>query len=247
MPSTSQDSARSPTSARCNASTGASTRQTPARCAADYRGKDDAHGRGRRTHRDITTTAGFVYNRSMPINWPSCKRRATSETTDDYQQENRDAERTRTRMALIDAEVNAYLVVAEQREQSVSNKASFLAVTAGVVITATIAQTWCEFAAWGIASMVAAFASITLATIALRPGTRPGDTPRTLMKFYLDTDKSERAVRLSILVRKADAARERENALRCRGRIVLAGFIALVFSCLALTVGVIQELAPRMW
>lgn len=148
---------------------------------------------------------------------------------------------------MIDSEINAYLLVAEQREQSVNNKASFLAVTAGVLVTAAVTQAWHRFEVFGMLTMLLASSAITLAAFALRPGSRPGDSPKRLLEMYLDSGKTERVIQVDMMKRKADTASERELALRGRARLVNWGFLALVCSCLALTAGVILELAPRAW
>lgn len=140
------------------------------------------------------------------------------------------------RVRLLNEELDHLMADATTRTGSVTNKASFLAVSAGVLITAATAQLWRAAPGYGVASLALACLAMALAAVALRPGKRPGIEARRLVDRHLDCDHSAAFVEAELVRDKETVLTAIERDIASRGRWVWAGFGALASAAVALAV-----------
>ena len=140
------------------------------------------------------------------------------------------------RVRLLNEEVDRLTVDVEQRAASVSNKASFLAVAAGVIIAAAVAQLWTVLPWIGVLALGFSCLGLLCATVALRPGRRIGLVAQRLADAYLDSELSASEIELLLVRRKADVISARESDLVARAQWVASGLSALLVSVAALTI-----------
>jgi len=140
------------------------------------------------------------------------------------------------RVRLLNEEVDRLTVDVEQRAASVSNKASFLAVAAGVIIAAAVAQLWTVLPWIGVLALGFACLGLVCATVALRPGRRIGLVAQRLADAYLDSELSASEIELLLVRRKSDVISARESDLVARAQWVASGLSALLVSVAALTI-----------
>lgn len=140
------------------------------------------------------------------------------------------------RVRLLNEEMDRLTVDVDQRAASVANKASFLAVAAGVIIAASVAQLWTVLPWIGVIALGFACVGLLCATVALRPGRRIGLVAQRLADAYLDSELSAASVEVQLVRRKADVISARESDLIARAQWVAAGSIALLVSVAALTI-----------
>lgn len=131
------------------------------------------------------------------------------------------------RVRLLNEELDALVVDSGTRAASVLNKASFLAVTAGVIVAASTAQLWTTAGVIGVCALVLASLAIFCAAAALRPGKRLGLQAQRLVDVYMDSTKSVRRIEAEIVRSKAQVIEAHENDLRNRATWVWAGIILL--------------------
>ena len=131
------------------------------------------------------------------------------------------------RIRLLNQELDALVVDSGTRAASVLNKASFLAVTAGVIVAASTAQLWTSAGVIGVCALVLASLAIFCAAAALRPGKRLGLQAQRLVDLYVDSTKSAQVVEAEIVRSKARVVANHENDLRNRATWVWVGFIML--------------------
>lgn len=143
-------------------------------------------------------------------------------------------ERRIRRIRLLNEELDRVATDATSRAGGVANKASFLAVSAGVLITAATAQMWGSTPLWGFASLVFATIALGVAAVALRPGSRPGLDARRLVDRHLHCDHHHAEVEFEIVRDKADALTAFESDIAGRGRWVWGGFGASALSAISL-------------
>ena len=122
------------------------------------------------------------------------------------------------------------------RAASVSGKASFLAVSAGVVLTAATSQLWANVALVGLISLALSCIALFSAAVALRPGRRLEIQARRLVDRHLDCEHSVAQVEAEIVSDKAAVLAAREDDLRSRAMWVWVGFGALVAAAISLSV-----------
>ncbi|WP_146168506.1 hypothetical protein [Rathayibacter caricis] len=139
------------------------------------------------------------------------------------------------RVRLINEELDRLGTDAAERTASVNGKASFLAVSAGVLVAASTAQVWTVAAAFGVLALVLACASLTCAAVALRPAGRPGIEAQRLVDRYVDSTQSASQVETQLVRDKAAVLSARETDLRARATWVWVGFAALALAVAALT------------
>ncbi len=148
-----------------------------------------------------------------------------------------DARRRRfDRIRLLNEELDRLGTDAAARTASVSNKASFLAVSAGVLITAATAQLWNAAPPWGVIALALAVVALVLAAVALRPGTRPGIDARRLVDRHLDCDHSSAFVEAELVRDKANVLSAIERDVAHRGGWVWAGFGVLALAAASLAI-----------
>jgi hypothetical protein len=140
------------------------------------------------------------------------------------------------RIRLLNEELDRLGTDAAVRMGSVTNKASFLAVSAGVLLTAATAQLWQTVPVWGVITLVLASLALAAAAVALRPGTRPGIDARRLVDRHLDCDHSAARVEAELVRDKADVLTALERDIGRRGRWVWAGFGVLALAAISLGV-----------
>ena len=140
------------------------------------------------------------------------------------------------RVRLLNEELDRLGVDSAARNASVSGKASFLAVAAGVVLTAATSQLWAGAALLGLSSVVLSCAGLLSAAIALRPGRRLEIQARRLVDRHLDCTHSAAQVEEEIVSDKATVLAAREDDLRGRATWVWVGFGSLVAAAVALAV-----------
>lgn len=126
------------------------------------------------------------------------------------------------------------MVDASTRSSGVTNKASFLAVCAGVLITAATTQLWESAPGYGVASFALSCLALACAAVALLPGKRPGIEARRLVDRHFECDHSGAQV-------EAEIVRDKETVPNCdrtRHRqprtLVWAGFGVLAVAALSL-------------
>lgn len=139
------------------------------------------------------------------------------------------------RVRLLNEELDRLSVDAAERTASVSNKASFLAVAAGVLIAAVTAQLWRAAPAFGIVALGFACLGLASAAIALRPGKRLGIQARRLVDRHLDCEHSAAQVEDELVRDKATVLNDREKDIADRGRWVWIGFGGVAFAALSLS------------
>lgn len=140
------------------------------------------------------------------------------------------------RVRLLSEELDHLNADAGERNTSVLNKASFLAVSAGVVVAASTAHVWTELGVVGIAALFFAAMSLGCATVALRPGKRIGIQARRLVDRHLDCGHSAAEVEAELVGEKATVLAAREEDMAARARWVWYGFASLILSTVSLTV-----------
>ena len=148
----------------------------------------------------------------------------------------RDALRQRfARIRLLNEELDRLTLDTSERAASVSNKASFLAVSAGVLITASTSQLWSELAWFGIVALLLGCAGLVCAAVALRPGRRLGLVAQRLADSYIDTTRSALVIETELVRSKSKAIAHREGDLAARAGWVWAGFALLVLASVSLS------------
>ena len=140
------------------------------------------------------------------------------------------------RIRLLNEELDKLTTDAAERTASVTNKASFLAVSAGVLVAASTVQLWTRLAGFGIAALALSCVALACAAVAVRPGKRLGIRARRLVDRYADTTMNALQIEAQIVEDKATVITEREADLRARAVWVWSGFAALAFAAAALTV-----------
>jgi hypothetical protein len=140
------------------------------------------------------------------------------------------------RARLLNEELDRLNVDASERAGSVTNKASFLAVAAGVIIAASTAQVWTALGVVGIAALALACVGLICAAIALRPGKRIGIQARRLVDRNLDTTRTAAQIEAGLVEDKAAVLAAREDDIAARATWIWYGFVALIFSTVSLTI-----------
>ncbi|WP_156496076.1 hypothetical protein [Microbacterium sp. T32] len=140
------------------------------------------------------------------------------------------------RVRLLNEELDKLTTDAADRTASVTNKASFLAVSAGVLIAASTAQLWTRLAWFGVAALALACVALACAAVAVRPGKRLGIQARRLVDRFVDSPFPAMQVESLILEDKANSLVQREEDLRGRAFCVWCGFAALAVAAASLTV-----------
>lgn len=146
------------------------------------------------------------------------------------------------RVRLLNEELDHLMADATSRTGSVTNKASFLAVSAGVLITAATAQLWKLTPAFGVSSLALACLAMACAAVALRPGRRPGIEARRLVDRHLDCDHSAAFVEVELVRDKEAVLTGIEHDIAARGQWVWAGFGMLAAAAASLAVAFSFEL-----
>lgn len=154
-----------------------------------------------------------------------------------------DRQRARVlRTELLNAEIDKLTTDAAERTASVANKASFLAVSGGVLIAASTAQLWSARSIFGVLALSIACVALFCATAASRPSKRLGLRAQRLVDTYAGADITGLHMLSSIVRQKADVLELREADLTNRAAWISAGFAALVLSAIALTIVVSAQL-----
>ncbi|MGZ0069469.1 hypothetical protein [Microbacterium arborescens] len=149
-----------------------------------------------------------------------------------------DESATRARFArvrLLNEELDKLTTDAAERTASVTNKASFLAVSAGVLVAASTAQVWETLAIFGVAALALACAALACAAVAVRPGKRAGLQARRLVDRFSDSTATALQIEAQIIEDKASVLALREDDLRARAMWVWCGFATLALAAAALT------------
>jgi len=140
------------------------------------------------------------------------------------------------RVRLLNEELDKLVADATTRSASVANKASFLAVSTGVLVAATTGQLWMRATIVGICALALASAGLLSAAMALRPGKRSGLDAQRLVDRYLDSTRMADSIERDLVVSKADSISALEPNLRNRAGWVTAGFFSLAASTILLTI-----------
>lgn len=149
------------------------------------------------------------------------------------------ARRRFDRTRLLNEELDHLMTDATERTNSVSAKASFLAVAAGVLITAATAQLWRYAPVFGVIALAFACVALACAAVALRPGRRPGIEARRLVDRHVDCEHSAAEVERELVQDKATVLTAIEKDIASRGKWVWVGFagLSLAAVCLAVVFG----------
>lgn len=140
------------------------------------------------------------------------------------------------RVRLLNDELDRLTTDASERTVSVTNKASFLAVSAGVLVAASTVQLWTRAPWFGVVALALACIALACAAVAVRPGMRLGIQARRLVDRYADSTMSALAVESQIVEDKAVVITQREADLRTRAAWVWIGFAALAVAAASLAV-----------
>ena len=164
--------------------------------------------------------------------------KAVQDARDDGRREARGAvaKESFRRTRLLNEELDKLVTDSSDRTSSVANKASFLAISAGVVVAASTAQQWTEAGIVGVCALALASLSLLCAAVALRPGKRPGLQAQRLVDLHLDTTRSADIVEIDIVRDKARVIAAQDIDLRSRASWVWSGFFSLAASTISLTV-----------
>lgn len=139
------------------------------------------------------------------------------------------------RVRLVNEELDRLAIDAAERTASVSSKASFLAVSSGVLVAAATAQLWTVWAILGVIALALSCLALFCAAVALRPGKRQALQAQRLVDRYVDSTLSAAQIESTIVHDKATVLVARETDLRSRSGWVWVGFGILVASAVALT------------
>ncbi len=139
------------------------------------------------------------------------------------------------RVRLVNEELDRLGTDAAERTASVTGKASFLAVSAGVLVAASTTQVWTVAAMFGVVALALACVALACAAVAVRPGKRCGIEAQRLVDRYVDSTQTAHQVELQLVRDKATVLRAREADLRARATWVWAGFATLAIAGAALT------------
>lgn len=145
-------------------------------------------------------------------------------------------------MRLLNEELDKLSIDASERSSSVINKASFLAVSAGVAIGASTSQIWKQLPIFALLSLALAGLALVCAAAALRPGLRVGISAQRLTDQFIDSTQSAAAVERAIVIMKSQALTSREVDLRTRATWIWVGFFMLTAAAAALTITFAFEL-----
>lgn len=140
------------------------------------------------------------------------------------------------RVRLLNEELDKLTEDAAERTASVTNKASFLAVSAGVLVAASTVQLWTRAPWFGVVSLALACVALACAAVAVRPGQRLGISARRIVDRYVDSALPAVDVEAQIVEDKASALTSRESDLRARATWVWLGFATLALAAASLTV-----------
>ncbi len=146
------------------------------------------------------------------------------------------------RIELLSEELDRLTVDAAERTASIANRASFLAISAGVLIAASTAQLWSGRPIFGVAALGLACIALLCATAASRPGKRLGIRAQRLVDTYADADVTAGQVLSALVRQKADALELQEGDLSKRALWTTAGFTVLVLAAASLTAVVSAQL-----
>ncbi|WP_417562909.1 hypothetical protein [Microbacterium sp.] len=145
------------------------------------------------------------------------------------------------RIRLLNEELDRLGADAAEHTTSVSNKASFLAVSAGVLVAAATGQLatgqlWKVAPVFGAIALALACVALACAAVALRPAKRIGIEARRLVDRHLDCAHTAAHVEVELVSDKATVLEAREEDLAGRARWVWAGFGALAAGATSLAV-----------
>lgn len=140
------------------------------------------------------------------------------------------------RVRLLNEELDRLVTDAAERTASVNSKASFLAVSAGVLVAASTVQLWAKAPLFGVVALGLACLALACAAVAVRPGKRMGIQARRLVDRYVDSTMNALQVETQLVEDKANVLTQRESDLRARAVWVWVGFAALALAAAALTV-----------
>jgi hypothetical protein len=147
----------------------------------------------------------------------------------------REQKRTFRRVQLLNSEINLLVADSNVRYESVSSKATFLAVSTGVVIAAVTSQLWTALPILGVIALSCSSFALFCAAFALRPGKRLGIDAKGLSDRYLDSRLTSGQLEIEVVATKARAVAQREANVLNRARWVWCGFSGLFVAVVALT------------
>ncbi len=140
------------------------------------------------------------------------------------------------RIQLLHNELDHLLTDASNRQSGIYTKASFLAVSAGVLIAASTAQLWQFLPGFGVGALAFGCVALVCAAVALRPGKRIGIQGWRIVARHFDSTQTAFTVEREIVQDKGRVLEEWELDLRQRGNAVWLGFGGLSLSAVSLTV-----------
>lgn len=140
------------------------------------------------------------------------------------------------RVRLLNEELDRLVTDAAERTASVNNKASFLAVSAGVLVAAATVQLWKAAPVFGVIALALACVALACAAVAVRPGKRLGLQARRLVDRFADATVNALQVETQLIEDKANVLTHREADLQARAVWVWAGFGGLAMAAASLTI-----------
>ncbi|WP_336658949.1 hypothetical protein [Leucobacter sp. USHLN153] len=134
---------------------------------------------------------------------------------------------------------------ARDRARTVTNKASFLAVSAGVLITAALTYAW-TLKDWSTAlPLIAAVISLGFASYAMRPEPAEETSLEELTDLFFESKAKTVDLQDHLLKSYKAVIRSREDATRKNSKAVRAGYILLLVAGLSLTILFIVDQALK--
>lgn len=141
------------------------------------------------------------------------------------------------RLAVLHVEIDELLSDSFRRQESVSNKASFLAVSVGIVLTGLTSQAWKTPTIVLLSALTLAIVSLALAASALVPGNRSVLDGQRLVDIFLDSTASRVSMETEILKSKVQILASRNARVERQALIVIFGFWFLVGSAVVFGAG----------
>jgi hypothetical protein len=138
--------------------------------------------------------------------------------------------RASDRLDIVHEQVDLLRADAAERRRSVDGKASFLAITSGVLIAASASKAAEDSSSWQILQVALTVLALVFAALATLPESRRELSAVRLGDKYLDSEKSAALIYREILESKIYAMSAQEAVLRRRGTLVGIGFSCLIAS-----------------
>lgn len=141
------------------------------------------------------------------------------------------------RLEVLHNEVDVLLAESFNRQESISHKASFLAVSSGIILTGLTAQLWVTPKVFLLISITFTILGLALAATALAPVKRTTLDGQRLVDTFIDSTFSRFNMEQKILISKTNSLTARNIQINRHALLVNLGFWALVFASISFGAG----------